>query len=293
MTFQAEFEQKISEVNSYLDKYLSQKDIEIKSILDSMRYSVFAGGKRIRPVLMMAAYELFDGNSKKIMPFACALEMIHTYSLIHDDLPAMDNSDLRRGQKTNHIVYGEALAVLAGDALLNYAFETMLTAKDIEPSKVLEASLYIAKCSGVNGMIGGQVIDIESEDKVIDKDTLYALHTKKTAALIRTALICGAICAGADENDIKKLEEYAINLGLAFQIKDDILDIEGDSKILGKPTGGDKELNKNTYVSLYGLDEAKVLLNKHTESAKKLLASFGERAEFLLGLTDYLLNRNN
>ncbi|MBE7026865.1 MAG: polyprenyl synthetase family protein [Ruminococcaceae bacterium] len=293
MDFKTEFNNKVNTVNTYLEKYLENKTDVPATILESMRYSLFAGGKRIRPVLMMASYELFEDNTDVVMPFACALEMIHTYSLIHDDLPAMDNSDLRRGRKTNHIVFGEAIAVLAGDALLNYAFETMLSSAVANSEKTIRAAAYMATCSGIGGMIGGQVIDILSENKVIDETTMQELHTKKTGALIRSGAICGAICAGADEGKIKLLEEYALNLGLAFQIKDDILDVEGDVSKLGKPTGGDTELCKNTYVSLYGIDRAKEMLEESTNKAKALLGEFGKKASFLIDFTDYLLKRDN
>lgn len=293
MDFNAEFKSKIDTINAYLDKYLDDKKDMPQTIIDSMRYSIFAGGKRIRPVLMMAAYELFRKEISDVMPFACALEMIHTYSLIHDDLPAMDNSDLRRGRKTNHIVYGEAIAILAGDALLNYAFETILSNSHIKPKLSLEATAYMAKCAGIHGMIGGQVIDIQSENKIITKDELQNLHDKKTGGLIRAGAVCGAILGGASYKKTKLLEEYAINLGIAFQIKDDILDVEGDTATLGKPVGGDDKLNKNTYVSLYGLDETKKLLVKHTELAKKSLIPFGKKSSFLNCFTDYLLERSN
>ena len=290
MNFEAKLDDKIIKTENSLHNYLKNRADVPEKILDSMRYSVYAGGKRIRPVLMLASCELFGANSDDVLPFACALEMIHTYSLIHDDLPAMDNSDLRRGKKTNHIVFGEAMAVLAGDGLLNYAFETMLSAK-CNPMNVLHAASYIAKCSGISGMIAGQVIDIESENTQISKETLRTLHEKKTGALIRAAVVCGGIIGGATEDDLLALETYALNLGLAFQIKDDILDVEGTSNELGKPVGGDFRLNKNTYVSLYGLTEAKNLLNKHSDMARQALERFGEKAKFLLEITDYLIRR--
>lgn len=291
MDFWVSFKEKTEKTDLFLDKYLHSDKNVPQSIIEAMRYSVFAGGKRIRPVLMMAVYELFGKNTDDIMPFACALEMIHTYSLIHDDLPAMDNSDLRRGKKTNHVVFGEAMAVLAGDALLNYAFETMLLGINNHYQRAAMAAGYMASCSGIGGMIGGQVIDIESEGKQIDKKTLRELHKKKTSALIRAAAVCGAMLGGGNENDVKHFEEYALNLGLAFQIKDDILDVEGDAAKLGKPVGGDDKLGKNTYVTLYGIDEAKNLLLSHTRRAKEILVCYGKKAEFLNYFTEYLLNR--
>lgn len=296
MDFQTSFARKIELTDEYLHKYLEEKKNVAPTILDAMRYSVFAGGKRIRPVLMLSAYEMLASDTEAVMPFACALEMLHTYSLIHDDLPAMDNSDLRRGKPTNHMIFGEAIAVLAGDALLNYAFEVMLDGAMKYPkraSDMLRAMAYFASCSGIDGMIGGQVIDIESENKQIDKTVLRALHEKKTGALMRASVVCAAIISGASEEELSALESYALKLGLAFQIKDDILDVEGNAAELGKPVGGDGELDKNTYVSLYGVDEAKLMLKQYSDSAKKSLEIFGEKAKFLLDMADYLLKRSN
>lgn len=296
MDFQTSFARKIELTDEYLHKYLDAKSNAEPIILDAMRYSVFAGGKRIRPILMMSAYEMLASDTDAVMPFACAIEMLHTYSLIHDDLPAMDNSDLRRGKPTNHMVFGEAIAVLAGDALLNYAFEVMLDGAMQYPQRtndMLRAMAYFASCSGIEGMIGGQVIDIESENKQIDKAVLRTLHEKKTGALIRASVVCAAIIGGASEAELSALESYALNLGLAFQVKDDILDVEGNAAELGKPVGGDGDLNKNTYVSLYGINEAKLMLKKYSDLAKKSLEIFGERAKFLLDMADYLLERSN
>lgn len=293
MTFKEEFTSKIDIIDEYLHKYLTGRSDTPKEISEAMRYSIFAGGKRIRPVIMLSVCEMLGGEKEDVIPYACALEMIHTYSLIHDDLPAMDNSPLRRGKKTNHIVFGEAMAILAGDGLLNYAFELILSSPCDDTVKALKASAYMAECSGVGGMIGGQVIDILSENRSISSDTLRVLQEKKTSALIRAAAVCGAIIAGSDSSQIKTLEDYAVNLGLAFQIKDDILDVEGESSKLGKPVGGDLEAHKNTYVSIYGIDRAKELLLEHTNKAKDAIASFGTKSEFLLSLTDYLLKRSN
>lgn len=292
MDFETVFASRTAAVDQALKQYLCAVDDAPAEILEAMRYSVFAGGKRIRPVLLLAAYELFEADVTAAMPYACALEMIHTYSLIHDDLPAMDDSDLRRGRKTNHVVFGEAMAVLAGDALLNYAFETMLAAPFPDEKRALSAAAYMAKCSGICGMIGGQVLDIQSENKQISQTELRLLHEKKTGGLIKAAVCGGAILGGASQAQVTALELYACHLGLAFQIKDDILDVEGDSAALGKPTGGDREANKNTYVMLYGLDKAKELLLSHSKTAKDALAQFGKRAEFLCAMTDYLLHRN-
>lgn len=292
MDFETMFASRRAAVEAALEQYLHTADDVPPEILEAMCYSIFAGGKRIRPVLLLAAYELFESDITPAMPYACALEMIHTYSLIHDDLPAMDNSDLRRGRKTNHVVYGEAMAILAGDALLNYAFETMLAAPFQDAKRALFAAAYMAKCSGIYGMIGGQVLDIQSENKQISPSDLRRLHEKKTSGLIQAAVCGGAILGGASQAQVAALELYACHLGLAFQIKDDILDVEGDSVALGKPTGGDEEANKNTYVTLYGLEKARELLLTHTRTALDALAPFGKKAEFLQAMTEYLLHRN-
>ena len=293
MEFQTAFAQKIELIDKKLDEYLRVDADVPDTILEAMRYSVFAGGKRIRPVLLLSSYALFQDDLQPALPFACALEMIHTYSLIHDDLPAMDDSDLRRGRKTNHIVYGEAMAVLAGDALLNFAFETMLApvSGQDDPAKRLRAAAYMAKCSGISGMIGGQVLDIQSENKTILPNQLMTLHDKKTGGLIKAAACCGAVLGGATDTQVSALEAYAYHLGLAFQIKDDILDVEGDAAVLGKPTGGDGEANKNTYVTLYGIKQAKQLLAEHTGKAMESLSQL-EHTAFLLDFTDYLLHRD-
>jgi geranylgeranyl diphosphate synthase type II len=290
--FKQELEQKIQCVNTFLEKYFIKNDNYQKNIYEAMAYSLFAGGKRIRPVITMACAELF-GDAEKAMPFACALEMLHTYSLIHDDLPCMDDDDLRRGKPTNHIVYGEAMAVLAGDALLTRVFETALKHSELSPEDTIKAVTILAEAGGTEGMIGGQVIDIESEAKQVDADTLNALHIHKTGALIIAAAKLGAIAGGADEEDILKVASYAKDLGLAFQIKDDILDVEGDSSVLGKNIGADDKNDKTTFVKLYGLDKSKELLAQYTESAKQSLKPYGNKADFLLNLADFLLKRDN
>ena len=293
MDFYKEFEEKIIEVNKSLDKYIEEKEAPQATIYKAMKYSINAGGKRIRPVIMLAAAEMIGGNSDGVMPFACALEMIHTYSLIHDDLPCMDDDDLRRGKPTNHKVFGEAMAVLAGDALLNKAFETILKNSQMSPNMTLAAMNEIAYASGTEGMIGGQVIDIESENKQIDAVTLMTLHLNKTAALIMTAAKVGAQLAGGTREDLLLMEEFSRYLGIAFQIKDDILDVEGSEEILGKKTGADKENNKSTFVSIYGLEQSKNILSEYTEKAIEALATYGDRAEFLIELSKFLLSREN
>lgn len=292
MEFQRELAHKIEIVDQYLEQYMRKFDSAPSPICEAMRYSLFAGGKRIRPVLAVAAYQLYREDPAPVMPFACAIEMIHTYSLIHDDLPAMDNSDLRRGRPTNHKVYGEAIAILAGDALLNAAFEIVFDADSTYQPSLFQAVRLIVESSGVYGMIGGQVMDIGSENRTIDIGELKQLHAKKTGALIRASVLSGAICAGADAKQTEYLDEFAKQLGLAFQIKDDILNVEGDTVKLGKPIGNDRDSGKNTYVSILGIPQAKELLNEHTFLAKQALNHLNQDTRFLMGLTEYLLKRD-
>ncbi len=234
------------------------KSTPMDTVYSAAQYSLNAGGKRLRPYLVLAFCELFDGNAKKALPFALAMEMIHTYSLIHDDLPAMDNDDFRRGKPTNHKVYGEAMAILAGDGLLNYAFETAIKA-ELPPDILLRALRVLAESSGMNGMIAGQCIDIETEqkEKLLTFDELLYMHSKKTGAIIEASCMLGAIIAGASEEDINKAKQYGENFGVAFQITDDILDEVGDFEDVGKTLHKDRENNKTTFVTLYGIDESK------------------------------------
>ncbi len=293
MDFYKELEEKIIEVNKSLEKFIEEKEAPQSTIYKAMNYSINAGGKRIRPVIMLACSELIGGTSDGVMPFACALEMIHTYSLIHDDLPCMDNDDLRRGKPTNHKVFGEAMAVLAGDALLNKAFETILKNSQVSPNMTIAALSEIATASGTEGMIGGQVIDIESEDKQIDAVTLMTLHLNKTGALIMAAAKVGALLSGGGREDLLSMEEFSRYLGIAFQIKDDILDVEGSEEALGKKIGADEENKKSTFVSIYGLEQSKKILCDYTEKAIEILSSYGEKAEFLIELCKFLLSREN
>ncbi len=293
MDFYKEFELKIIEVNKSLEKYIEEKECPQSTIYKAMNYSISAGGKRIRPVMMLACAELVGGEISSVMPFACALEMIHTYSLIHDDLPCMDNDDLRRGKPTNHKVFGEAMAVLAGDALLNCAFETMLKNTEVSPNMTLAAMSEIAAASGAEGMIGGQVIDIESEGKTIDAVTLMTMHLHKTAALIMAAARVGALLGGGSREDLSSMEEFARYLGIAFQIKDDILDVTGSEETLGKKTGVDGLLEKSTFVSIYGMEQSENLLKDYTNKAIEVLSKYGEKAEFLIELSKFLLSREN
>lgn len=286
-----QLKEKISAIDSALDMYLAEKENPQSVIYKAMRYSVFAGGKRLRPILMTEVCRMCGGDVKSVMPFACAMEMIHTYSLIHDDLPAMDNDDLRRGQPTNHIKFGEATAILAGDALLNKAFETAAEFGKNTPNAMLAMEI-LAKSSGTEGMIGGQIVDIESEGADIDIERLKYIHLLKTGAIIRSSCVIGAVAANADEAAVAAVDEFASNLGVAFQIRDDILDVTGDEKSLGKPVGSDEKSAKNTYVKLMGLEKSKELVNEYSKKAVDALSIFGEKAEFLIKLTDYLVNRN-
>lgn len=292
MDFLVELENKITISEQYLEKYFVENDNHQKSIYGAMKYSLLSGGKRIRPVLALACAELFGGGTE-VMPFACAIEMIHTYSLIHDDLPCMDNDDLRRGKPTNHIVYGEALALLAGDALLNLAFETAVKHSELLPNVTLEALKIISQAAGTEGMIGGQVIDIESENVDIDSITLMSMHLHKTGSLIMAAARVGALIGGGSKEDILKMESFSRYLGIAFQIKDDILDVEGNTETLGKATGSDKNNNKTTFVTLYGVEQAKKMLLDYTNKAIEIVSEYGDRAEFLKEFSLFLLRRDN
>lgn len=277
-------------VDGYLEKYMATVDGAPDAILQAMRYSLFAGGKRLRPILAMAACELCQGSLDEIMPLACAIEMIHTYSLIHDDLPAMDDDDYRRGRPTNHKVFGEGMAILAGDALLNYAFEIMLENEQMSAGR-LEAVRLVAGAAGIRGMIGGQVLDLQLEGKKAELDDLIALHRKKTGALIDASVLAGALVAGCSERDYRVLGEFSSRLGLAFQIRDDILDVIGDEKIMGKKTGSDAAKGKPTYVTIMGIDRSRQMVERLASEAKVYLKTFGPGAEFLATLTDYLVNR--
>ncbi len=291
MDFLTEFEAKINLVNQALQKYFTKQDNHQSTIYDAMEYSLFSGGKRIRPVLCVACAEMF-GNGEDALPFACALEMIHTYSLIHDDLPCMDDDDLRRGKPTNHIVYGEAMAVLAGDSLLTLAFDTALNHSAVSPALAVEGMKILAESAGTEGMIGGQVIDLESEGKSVDSVTLMSMHIHKTGALIMAAAKMGALIGGGTKEDVLNMEKFARYIGVAFQIKDDVLDVESTTDILGKPVGSDSDNEKTTFVSLYGLEQSKKMLEDYTNKAIEVLDEYGERADFLRGLADFLLRRD-
>lgn len=272
-------------INTHLHTLLDDKQGEI---YDSMRYSLYAGGKRIRPVLTALCCDALGGDSQAALCFGCALEMIHTYSLIHDDLPCMDNDDLRRGKPTNHIVFGEDIAVLAGDALLNFACESIANAKDIDSAMKLKALQILFSASGADGMIGGQVMDINAEKNPPDEKTLTLLHKKKTGALIKAAASLGAVSAN-NPHDI--FDEYSSSLGLAFQIQDDILDVVSSVEKFGKPINSDEKNQKVTYVTLFGVEGAKKKLKEETDKAISALSFLGERGKELCDFALYLLNR--
>ncbi len=292
MNFKLELQRKTNEIESIIESFLPKQEGPQKTVIEAMNYSILAGGKRLRPMLMLETYYLFGGCGNVVNPFAAAIEMIHTYSLVHDDLPAMDNDEYRRGKKTTHAVYGETMGILAGDGLLNYAFETALRSLDIQrDDNTAKALQILARKAGIYGMIGGQVVDIESEGKPIDIDTVTYIHKNKTAALIEASMMIGAILAGADTGDLTRIEKAAMNIGIAFQIQDDILDIISTTEELGKPVGSDEKNQKTTYVSIKGLEQAKKDVQSLSKQALDILASFRNRNVFLEELVEMLICR--
>ncbi len=263
------------------------------TLTEAMQYSLLSGGKRLRPILLMAAADAVGSTGEKFLTTAAAIEMIHTYSLIHDDLPAMDDDDYRRGKLTNHKVFGEAIAILAGDSLLTLAFEVMLRQKDVADSARIAVVNEMSRAAGMSGMVGGQAIDLQSEGKAIDLGTLRRMHLGKTGALFRAAIRSGAILAGASPQQLSALTAYAESFGLAFQITDDILDVTGDEKTLGKPIGSDARNQKSTYVTLTSLDSARSLAKQTVEEALVALKNFGTEADFLRELVRYLNTRES
>lgn len=280
-------------VEKALLEELREDDALNAKLSDAMKYSLMAGGKRLRPVLLMAAADAVGANGDDFVTTGAAIEMIHTYSLIHDDLPAMDNDDYRRGKLTNHKVYGDGIAILAGDGLLTLAFEVMLRQKNTSAEKLTQVVKEMSIAAGPNGMVGGQAIDLLSEGKSISMEELKEMHMGKTGALFRAAIRSGAILGGATEKQMNDLTLYAEKFGLAFQITDDILDVEGDEKDLGKPIGSDAKNQKSTYVTLTSLEEAKKLAVQTVDDAVTALDDFGEEAEFLRELATYLIARNS
>ncbi|WP_270504609.1 polyprenyl synthetase family protein [Paraclostridium sordellii] len=293
MNFNCELKNRVNKIEQILNEYMPKEEGYQKKIFESMNYSLKAGGKRLRPILTLEACKIVGGEEEDAIAFAVAIEMIHTYSLIHDDLPALDNDDLRRGRKTNHKVYGEAMAILAGDGLLNYAYEIMLKESigKNDPEKYLKAINEIAKSAGIYGMIGGQVVDIESEGKKIDMDKLDFIHMNKTAAIIIGCMRAGAIIGNATDKQLEDITKYAKNIGLSFQIVDDILDIVGDEAKLGKNVGSDVDNEKSTYPSLIGLEKSKEIANQLIKEAKASINQISKDNAFLNGLAEYIVDR--
>lgn len=294
MNFNEEQTKRVETIEEILRKYLPAQEGHQKVIMEAMEYSVMAGGKRLRPMLMQETYKLFGGEGELIEPFMAAIEMIHTYSLVHDDLPAMDDDDYRRGRKTTHVVYGEAMGILAGDALLNYAFETAAKTFTMYPEKSFEigkAMQVLSGKAGIYGMIGGQVVDVESAGCNLSKDQLDFIYELKTSALIESSMMIGAILAGAKDEDIKAIEKIAKNVGIAFQIQDDILDVTSTVEELGKPILSDEKNEKTTYVTLVGLEKAKEYVKMISMEAIELLAGFNTKDSFLEELLKALIHR--
>lgn len=292
MSFKEELQKRTAEIEEILKKYLPEETGFQKTVLEAMNYSVTAGGKRLRPMLMQETYRMFGGSGRVIEPFMAAIEMIHTYSLVHDDLPAMDNDEYRRGRKTTHAVYGEAFGILAGDALLNYAFETAAGALSLELNeRTAHAIQVLAEKAGIYGMIGGQVVDVESEGQAVSKEKLDFIYRLKTSALIESSMMIGALLAGASKEEVDKIRRTAQDVGLAFQIQDDILDVTSTLEVLGKPIHSDEKNEKTTYVTLEGLKQAKQDVEEISKRALATLASLGRENPFLEELITMLITR--
>ncbi len=289
--FKEIWQQRLKLVEERLPIELTSNPSLDKTLGEAMSYSLMAGGKRMRPILLMAATDAVGGRGEDFLTVACAIEMIHTYSLIHDDLPAMDNDDYRRGKLTNHKVYGDGMAVLAGDALLTLAFETVLRQQGASDAVKLAVVREFSVAAGQSGMVGGQAMDLEAEGRRIPLEELRRLHMGKTGALFRAAIRSGALLAGADSKQLAALTEYADKFGLAFQITDDILDVVGDAAVIGKPVGSDERNEKSTYVTLTSLDEARNLARQTVDEALAALALFGNEAEFLREIVRRLMAR--
>lgn len=293
-----EMNDRVREIEEIIQSYLPKEEGYQFTVLKAMNYSVLAGGKRLRPMLMQEVYRIFGGTARIIEPFMAAIEMIHTYSLVHDDLPAMDNDEYRRGRETTWKVYGDAMGILAGDGLLNYAFETAIKAFDMvntntgEMLKVAKALQILAKKAGVYGMIGGQTADIEAEKQnTLTTEQLLFIHEHKTAALIQASMMVGAVLAGATEEEVAAVEKCAYNIGIAFQIQDDILDVIGDSSELGKQVGSDAQNHKQTYVTLNGLEKSSEDVKRLSEEALKMIGEFKGEHSFLEKLVRELIHR--
>lgn len=298
MNFKEEMEQKAEQIEEMIRNRLPREEGYQCTVAEAMNYAALGGGKRLRPMLMAETAVLFGGADDRLSLFMMALECIHTYSLVHDDLPAMDDDDYRRGRKTTHIVYGEGMAVLAGDALLNYAFETAAAAFDgisevQDYRRTARAMQILAGKAGIYGMIGGQCADLKAEEpgESVTEDMLLYIHEHKTAALIQAAMMIGAVLAGADEMAVSQIEKCAYNIGIAFQIQDDILDVTSSLEVLGKPVGSDEKNNKLTYVSMHGLEESREQVKELSREAIQILQSFGQRNLFLEALVEQLIYR--
>lgn len=295
MDFENRLQNKKQECEEIIQQFLPKEEGFAAQLAQAMNYSMEAGGKRIRPILMGEVYRMFGGNSKIIEPFQAAMEMIHTSSLIHDDLPAIDNDQYRRGKKTTHAVYGEAMGILSGDALLNYAYETACQAFAMEPenTQVGKALLLLTRKTGMYGMLGGQSVDVTNEGRPVDREMLDYIYENKTSALIEASMMAGAILAGAGEDEVAQMEQIGSKVGLAFQIRDDILDVTSTAEELGKPVYSDEKNHKVTYVSLRGLTQAAEDVEKISAEALELLQNFPQKDEFLQKLIEYLVNRRN
>lgn len=293
MNFQDELKLRTEQVEEMIMQYLPKEEGFAKSMAEAMNYSMLAGGKRLRPMLVLETSKLFGETTEAVKPFMAGIEMIHTHSLIHDDLPAIDNDDYRRGRLTTHKVYGEAMGVLSGAALLNYAYETMMKAfeLDADAAKVAKALKIMAEKTGIYGMLGGQSVDVENDGKPMEKEMLDYIYEHKTSALIEASMMAGAVLAGADDAQVGMIEKAARNVGLAFQIQDDILDVTSTSEELGKPVHSDEKNNKVTYVTLFGIEEASRQVKELSEEALQILGSLEEKNEFLNELIKKLVSR--
>ena len=281
-------------IDEALDRYLPKEDGPAQDLIKAMRYSLFAGGKRLRPILCIASAEAVGGSLDAVLPAACALEFIHTYSLIHDDLPVMDDDELRRGLPTNHMVFGEAVALLAGDGLLTEAFRLMCSAELVKRApaeSIVRVVELVAEAAGYKGMVAGQVADIQAEGKQADRELVDFIHMHKTAALITASVVCGAILGGATETQVEALRAYGRGIGLAFQISDDLLDVEGDAEAMGKPTGSDEKKGKATYPSVLGVSKSKEIQNTLVGEAVSALSMFDHSADPLREIAYYIVRR--
>lgn len=294
MNFKEICSEKVKEIEGILTKYLPETTGLQSRIMEAMEYSLMAGGKRLRPMLMLETYRIFGGEGEAIQPFMAAQEMIHTYSLVHDDLPAMDNDEYRRGRKTTHIVYGEDMGILAGDALLNYAFETAVKAFEIAPQQsgaIGRALKILSEKAGIYGMIGGQVVDVQSSGKVISREVLDFIYELKTGALIESSMMIGAVLAGASDEEVSKVEKIAKRVGMAFQIQDDVLDVTSTAEILGKPILSDEKNEKTTYVTILGLEGAQKEVKRLSDEALALLFELPGEKDYLETLIRELIHR--